>query len=87
MRLGWKSLSGTNTLASVNYGQKKFYNIGSRPVIIYLIQKIKLPCQEGATTLSITTFSIMSLRIMTLSIMTFSIMTLNIMPFSIMPFS
>jgi hypothetical protein len=32
IRQGWKSLPGTNTLLqkSVNYGQKKFYNIGPR---------------------------------------------------------
>jgi hypothetical protein len=29
IRLGWKGLPGTNTLAY--YGQKEFYNIGPRP--------------------------------------------------------
>jgi len=37
LRLGWKGLSGTNTLAYlekfVNYGRKKYYNIGPRPEV------------------------------------------------------
>jgi hypothetical protein len=40
IRLGWKSLPGTNSSQKfVNYGSKKFYNIGTSLVIMSVVAK------------------------------------------------
>ncbi len=38
IRLGWKSYPGTKTSLFVNYGRKKFYNIGPRELGVQVFQ-------------------------------------------------